>query len=124
MKNPLLGVGPSKVLVGSGVRFSDSGYMLTLRSYGLVGLGLWLWFLGSTMWRAVQVVRAHRGTHAGAYGVGIICALVGIMTVALASDDAFAGFKPMVVLPVCAGALLGVLRALFGHKKATWEPVR
>ncbi len=106
-ESPLFGAGPSKFELGRRVRFSDNSYLLILRSYGLVGLSLWLCLLGAMLLKAVRVACARRGTHSGAYAVGIIGAVVASMVMAMGMD-VLAGFKVMPVLLACVGVLFEV----------------
>ncbi len=106
-ESPLFGGGPSKFELGQGVLFSDNSYLLILRSYGLVGLSLWLCLLGAMLLKAARVAWTRRGTHSGAYAVGIIGAVVASMVMAMGTD-AFAGFKVMALLFACVGVLCGI----------------
>lgn len=105
-ESPLFGAGPSKFELGRRVLFADNSYLLILRSYGLVGLCLWLCLLGAILVKAARVAWTRRGTHVGAYAAGIIWAVAASMLMAMGTD-AFAGFKVMVVLFACVGVLYG-----------------
>jgi len=56
-ESPWLGVGPGKAEFRT---VTDNGYLLTWRRYGVVGLALFLWLIGTVAWELMRVMKRYR----------------------------------------------------------------
>ena len=130
MRNPITGLGPgayrtygfASPLVYLQAVWSDprisahNNYVDIFAHTGIVGLGLFVWFLAELGWLALRMKRIYRNGFASGYVNGMLAALISISAVMLMLDwflpfvynVGFDGFQASVILWMFLGGLVAL----------------
>lgn len=128
MRNPITGIGPAayrpygltRPLYYEGAYWieprinSHNNYVDLFSQVGIVGLGIFLWFMAELAWLGLRLRKVFRDGFAGGYVNGMLAAWAGIMIIMALADwflpfvynIGFSGFQASVLLWMFFGGLI------------------